>query len=140
MSEPRKASPEEASSMVFAVQATFEGIRAGGPATSDPMRTALPNSETKIANARIERPMRFFCAPRILANQLTRGTVQPFLSTQCSKLFRRNRDQPASHGVMTRSAEFVARHLVHPLPLKLHAGFNDITRHRLDLVAGLVDA
>jgi hypothetical protein len=40
---------------------------------------------------------------------------------------------------MSGSAEFMARHLVFAFPIKLHAGFDDITRHHLDLVIGSAD-
>jgi len=40
---------------------------------------------------------------------------------------------------MSRSAELMARHLVLASPVKLHPGFDDITRHHFDLVSGSAD-
>ena len=40
---------------------------------------------------------------------------------------------------MSGSAEFMARHLVFAFVIKLHAGFDDITRHHLNLVIGPTD-
>ena len=63
--EALEALPEEAMSIVSAVHAMLEGMRTGGSAASDPVRTALPHSKIKITNAGIVEPNRRFSPPRI---------------------------------------------------------------------------
>jgi hypothetical protein len=136
MSDPRKALPEEAIAIVSAVQATLDGIRAGGSDASDFMRTAFPPNTIKMAKARTAGLAGLFAAMRSLANSLTLGTIHPSLWGQFPKLFRGDHNQPAPHRVMSGSAKFTARHLVPAWMFKLQARFADITRDGLEFVGG----
>src|SRR5271156_1438410 len=138
MISPRSGFPEEACAIVPAVHATFEGTRTGGSALSDPRRRALPEMQTTIATASAAEPIRLPDS-RSSANPLPQSTIPPRLSTQVSKCFRRNRDQPASHCVVSGPAELMAGHFVLPCPRKLQPGFDHIAGHRLDLVLGSAD-